>query len=266
MNPSQQSAAGAFYFTGLQTFAIDKPYEQTMNVTPATGVPAAVETNFSFDESGFFAQDDWKATRRLTLTLGIRHDYFGDPSERRSLLSSITLGPGSTFDQQFASATVGHVSHLFHAPLNNFSPRVGLAYDPFGDGKSTIRAGFSLAYEPIHARTVLGGSSNPPNAIQAVIWPADGYGTTIDYAIPVPVNPEFKTTFNAQGGVVSLLASHQSASPVAHRSKAQDPIQREPVPECSARDCPGLDSGTWICRNHRRRPRETRRCQSLHRR
>ena len=203
MNPSQQSAAGAFYFTGLQTFAIDKPYEQTMNVTPATGVPAAVETNFSFDESGFFAQDDWKATRRLTLTLGIRHDYFGDPSERRSLLSSITLGPGSTFDQQFASATVGHVSHLFHAPLNNFSPRVGLAYDPFGDGKSTIRAGFSLAYEPIHARTVLGGSSNPPNAIQAVIWPADGYGTTIDYAIPVPVNPEFKTTFNAQGGVVS---------------------------------------------------------------
>jgi hypothetical protein len=78
-----------------------------------------------------------------------------------------------------------------------------LAYDPFGDGKSTIRAGFSLAYEPIHGHTVMGGTANPPYAIKGVIWPANGYGTTIDYGIPVPFSPEFKTTLNAQGGVVA---------------------------------------------------------------
>lgn len=198
-----QPAAGSFYFSGLNTFAVDQPYEQTLIVTPATGQPAETERDFTFYETGLFVQDDWKVNHHLSLTLGVRHDYFGDPSERHNLLSSITFGPGSTFDEQFASATVGAVSHLFHASLKNFSPRVGFAYDPFGNGKSTIRGGFSLAYEPVHGHTVLGGTSNPPYAIQGVIWPANGYGTTIDYGIPVPFNPEFQATLNAQGGVVA---------------------------------------------------------------
>ncbi|MGA2674882.1 MAG: TonB-dependent receptor [Terracidiphilus sp.] len=198
-----QPSAGSFYFNGLSTFAADQPYEQTLIVTPATGEPAEQERDFSFYEYGIFAQDDWKVTHRLTLTLGVRNDYFGDPSERRGELTSILFGTGSTVDEQLANATVGHVGHLFHGSPLNFSPRVGLAYDPFGDGKSTIRAGFSLAYEPIHGHTVMGGTANPPYAIQGVIWPANGYGTAIDYGIPVPFNPEFKTTLNAQGGVVA---------------------------------------------------------------
>jgi hypothetical protein len=198
-----QPAAGAYYFSGLSTFATDTPYEQTLIVNPSTGLPAEQERDFSFIEYGLFAQDDWKVTSRLTLTLGARNDYFGDPSERRGELTSITFGSGSTFNEQLANATVGQVRHLFHASRGNFSPRLGLAYDPFGDGKSTIRAGFSLAYEPVHGHTVLGGTANPPYAIQGVIYPANGYGTTIDYGIPVPFNPEFKAALNAQGGVVA---------------------------------------------------------------
>jgi len=198
-----QPNAGSFYFNGLSTFAADKPYEQTLTVTPATGEPAEQERDFSFFEYGIFAQDDWKVTHRLTLTLGVRNDYFGDPSERRGELTSIIFGTGSTLNEQLANATVGQVGHLFHGSPFNFSPRVGLTYDPFGDGKSTIRAGYSLAYEPIHGHTVMGGTANPPYAIQGVIWPANGYGTTINYGIPVPFNPEFKATLNAQGGVVA---------------------------------------------------------------
>jgi len=198
-----QPAAGAFYFSGLSTFATDTPYEQTLIVNPSTGNPAEQERDFSFIEYGLFAQDDWKVTSRLTLTLGVRNDYFGDPSERRGELTSIIFGTGSTFDQQLADATVGHVGHLFHASPRNFSPRIGVAYDPFGDGKSSIRAGYSLAYEPVHGHTVMGGTANPPYAIQGVIYPANGYGTTIDYGIPVPFNPEFQATLNAQGGVVA---------------------------------------------------------------
>jgi len=198
-----QPSPGSFYFNGLSTFAADQPYEQTLIANPATGNPSEQERDFTFYESGLFVQDDWKVTHRLTLTLGARNDYFGDPSERRGELTSIIFGPGSTFNEQFASATVGQVKHLFHASPLNFSPRVGFAYDPFGDGKSTIRAGYSLAYEPIHGHTVMGGTSNSPYAIQGVIWPANGYGTSIKYGIPVPYNPEFKATLNAQGGVVA---------------------------------------------------------------
>jgi hypothetical protein len=198
-----QPSVGSFYFNGLSTFAADQPYEQTMIVTPATGEPASQERDFTFYESGLFVQDDWRVTHHLTLTLGVRNDYFGDPSERRGELTSIIFGSGSTWNEQFANASVGQVKHLFHPSPRNFSPRIGLAYDPFGDGKSAIRAGYSLAYEPIHGHTVMGGTSNPPYAISGVIWPANGYGKTIDYAIPVPFNPEFKTTLNAQGGVVA---------------------------------------------------------------
>jgi hypothetical protein len=198
-----QPQAGEFDFSGLNTFATDNPYVQTLVVTPSTGKPAEQERDYSIHEGALFIQDDWKVTHRLTLTLGGRDDYFGDPSERRGEITSIILGSGSTWDEQFANAAVGHVGHLFHPSARNFSPRVGLAYDPLGDGKSTIRAGYSLAYEPIHGHTALGGTSNPPYAISAVLWPANGYGTTIDYGIPVPFNPEFKTTLNAQGGVVA---------------------------------------------------------------
>jgi hypothetical protein len=198
-----QPSVGSFYFNGLSTFAADQPYEQTLIANPATGKPSEQERDFTFYESALFAQDDWKVTHRLTLTLGVRNDYFGDPSERRGELTSITLGTGETWDEQFANASVGPVKHLFHPSPRNFSPRIGLAYDPFGDGKSSIRAGFSLAYEPIHGHTVMGGTSNPPYAISGVIWPANGYGTTINYGIPVPFNPQFEATLNAQGGVVA---------------------------------------------------------------
>jgi hypothetical protein len=195
--------AGSFSFNSLLAFANDSPYYQSLVVNPATGYPTAVQHDYTSHEAGLFLQDDWKVNARLTINSGIRWDFFGGPSERYGKLSSITFGPGTTFDEQLASASVGQVSSLFHAQRDNLSPRVGLAYDPFGDGKSSIRAGFSLSYQPIHGLTLLSGTGNPPFAVTAILQPNAGYGTSILYGIPVPYNPEFKTTLNAQGGIVS---------------------------------------------------------------
>jgi len=95
------------------------------------------------------------------------------------------------------------VSRLYTPQRLNLSPRIGLAYDPFGDGKSSIRAGYSIAYQPLHGYTSFGASADPPDLIQAILQPNEGIGTNILYGIPVPFNPEFQTTLNAQGGVVS---------------------------------------------------------------
>lgn len=196
---------GSFSFRTPLDFAQDNPFTQTLTVNPLTGIPTGVPRYFTLYETGLFIQDDWKVNSRLTLNLGLRHDYFGAASEKSGLLSSLILGPGDTYRQQLANGSIGRVKRLYSPQRLNFSPRVGLAYDPFGDGKTSIRAGFSLAYQPNHGLSIAGPRPQPPDAISGVLSPAQGIGTNILYGIPVPLNPaQFARGLNAQGGVPGL--------------------------------------------------------------
>lgn len=170
-------------------------------MNPNTGAPTNFPRYFHLREHGLFLQDDWKVTRRFTANLGVRHDYFGTVSEEHGLLSSIILGSGNTFDQQLASGAIGRVSRLYHPQKFNFSPRIGFAYDPFGDGKTSIRSGFGLAFQPHHGQSIAGARALAPDAAQVFIIPSQGLGNQIDYRIPVPFNPSFALGFNSAGGV-----------------------------------------------------------------
>jgi len=197
------SALDDYYFNDVFDFAADNPYAQYVVVNPVTGLTAGLDHYYSFLESAFFLQDDWKATRRLTLNLGIRNDSFGTPSERNGHLSSIIWGQGNTFRERLANASVGHVSQLYRPERINLAPRIGLAYDPFGNGKTSIRAGYSIAYQPPNGYFVDGAFANPPDTAQLYVQPNVGIGSSILYGVPPPPNPTFKTTLNAQGGIVS---------------------------------------------------------------
>jgi hypothetical protein len=197
------SALDDFYFNGVFDFAADNPYAQYVVVNPVTGTPAGLDHYYSFLESALFLQDDWKATHRLTLNFGIRNDSFGTPSERYGHLSSIIWGPGSDFRERLANASVAHVSQLYEPERVNLAPRIGLAYDPFGNGKTSVRAGYSIAYQPPNGYFVDGAFANPPDTAQLYVQPNVGIGSSILYGIPAPANPTFKTTLNAQGGIVS---------------------------------------------------------------
>jgi hypothetical protein len=197
--------SGSFLFRTALDFAQDNPFSQTLTVNPYTGIPTGFPRYFTVYESGLFFQDDWKLNSRLTLNLGLRHDYFGAASEKHGLLSSFIPGPGDTFAEQLATGAVGRVKRLYTPEKLNFSPRVGLAYDPFGDGKTSIRAGGSLAFQPHHGQSIAGARALPPDAIQGVLSPAQGIGTQILYGIPVPLNPgQFARGLNPQGGVPGL--------------------------------------------------------------
>jgi len=93
---------------------------------------------FAGNQNGiyWFVQDDWKITSRLTLNLGLRYEYNGVPrDDALQNLNSISNLPGVF---QFRTPP---------ADLNNWAPRLGLAYDPFGDGKWAVRAGFGISYD-----------------------------------------------------------------------------------------------------------------------
>jgi len=197
------ASSGTFTFNSIADFAADRPFRQTLTVDPATGEPVGFPRHFAQVETGAFIQDQWTVSRRVSISLGLRHDYFGTVSERDRLLSSIILGPGGTFAEQIANARVGRVDRLYRPERLNFSPRVGLAIDPRADGRTSIRAGFSRAYQPHHGQSISGARALPPDALQGVIQPSSGIGTQILYDIPVPYNPEFARGLTAQGGVIS---------------------------------------------------------------
>lgn len=193
--------AGTFTFNSLLDFVEDRPFRQTLTVNPDTGEPTDFGRYFTQYESGLFVQDDWKISPRLNLNLGVRHDYFGTVAEREGRLSSLVLGPGESFREQIANAGINRVDRLYQPERLNFSPRVGLALDPFGDGTVSIRAGFSMAYQPHHGQSISGARALPPDAVQSVIQPSNQIGTRILYGIPVPFNPEFARGLNEYGGV-----------------------------------------------------------------
>jgi hypothetical protein len=195
--------AGAFTFNSIGDFIADRPFRQTLTVQPDTGLPTNFPRYFTQYETGAFIQDQWTLSRHVSLSLGLRHDYFGTVSERDGRLSSVVLGEGTTFEEQLRHAAIARVDRLYEPQRLNFSPRVGMAWDPSGDGRTSVRTGYSLAYQPHHGQSISGGRALPPDAVQGVIQPSNGIGTAILYDIPVPTNPEFGRGLNAQGGVQS---------------------------------------------------------------
>jgi len=93
---------------------------------------------FRQDLIGFFFQDDFRLTPRLTLNLGARYEVATNPTEVNGKISNL---------RSFNDPVVTVGGDLFKAPKNDIAPRVGFAYDVFGDGKTAIRGGFGIFYE-----------------------------------------------------------------------------------------------------------------------
>ena len=93
-------------------------------------------------ENGFYAQDDWKVNRRLTLNLGLRYDVFTWPEEENNLQANFNPVTGAIV----LPGQSGYSKAMIDTPYHNFGPRLGFAYDLMGDGKSVVRGGFGMFY------------------------------------------------------------------------------------------------------------------------
>jgi hypothetical protein len=105
-----------------------------------------------------FAQDDWKATKNLTLNLGLRAEFLGAWNDGRchigNIESDLTLKGQNPFVYPGCASNLGvaglqgsgNGSTFFNQVSTGLGPRVGLAYDLFGKHTTTVRAGYGIYY------------------------------------------------------------------------------------------------------------------------
>ena len=107
---------------------------------------------------GLYGQDTWKVTPRLTLNLGIRWEPYLPLHRRDGQVAHFDLASflNGTRTNQFTNAPPGVFfpgdpgfpgNTGVHSTWTNFSPRVGLAWDPLGDGRTSVRAAFGMFYD-----------------------------------------------------------------------------------------------------------------------
>jgi hypothetical protein len=92
---------------------------------------------------GAFAQDDFKLTPRLTLNLGVRYEFVTSPTEVNGKTANLASIIGTSNNP--TDLNVG--GKFFETPKGGIAPRIGFAYDVFGDGKTAVRGGFGIFYE-----------------------------------------------------------------------------------------------------------------------
>ncbi|HEY7181507.1 MAG TPA: hypothetical protein VIC84_08805, partial [Blastocatellia bacterium] len=174
---------GQFTFDGRYT---GDPFGDFLLGLPssAQGGSGSVTVYLRGNQYQGYIQDDFKATRRLTINLGLRYEYVSPLSEKYNRWATLDIQNsrvivasegGKTYPlqvpgiaQQLAplpivtSEDAGLDRSLVNKDTNNFAPRVGLAFDLFGAQRTVIRAGYGVYYNVTSFNAVTLMSQNPP--------------------------------------------------------------------------------------------------------
>lgn len=144
-------------------FAHDYPYFQETSIDPRTGAKASAYRHYTYHDYYAFVQDDWKLRPRFTLNLGVRWDRYGAPSEDHGILAQFTNLGCSILDRTcLAGLRVGPTSRMWPTQNHDFAPRIGFAWDIFGNGKMAVRGGYGIYYDRIFDNIWSNGAWNPP--------------------------------------------------------------------------------------------------------
>jgi hypothetical protein len=209
-----------FTFNNLLALVQDNVFQESVGAyNPLTGLAGSVRFGGQEKPFGFFAQDDWKVKPNLSLTLSLRWDDFTNHTPWGNSgfqFSSLSLGSGSTFTDQVASAGVHPVSAVFANSMTNlWSPRIGFSWDPTKTGKWAVRGGIGVYHDWIAmGQSIDQTRNNPPGVLSETFTnvapngqPLGNYFSVAPsgnypWGFVLPTIPAL--TLNAQGGIAGL--------------------------------------------------------------
>jgi hypothetical protein len=198
--------------------------------TSADRAFAPVELNRYRWQYDFFFNDDFKVSNKLTLNLGVRYEYHQPWREKNQLTSMFDVVSGKIVVEDGAldrvsplfprnyvdiveANTLGLPGRTLIRPdRNNFAPRVGLAYRPFGN-RTVFRTGFGLFYDVVPRQPNQGGipfvlneptftnDATNPTVMFPSVFPSTGGSGPSTVGIPAAINPDLKLPYSMQYNV-----------------------------------------------------------------
>lgn len=205
----ENSTRGVYQFDSWDDFAAGRPASYTQQFG---GTVRGHRTWNHF----YFAQDDWRVTRNLTLNLGVRTEVSNGISEVNRISSNLNLdcrdSLGAAGSGPLGCFTLGQPSNRTQT---NWAPRFGFAWSPRGSLKTVVRGGYGIAYDFNFLNPITNQRSLPPFVTTASITGQSNFTGANSYAALVAGTSQIqRDTLAAVGKINAMLLNYGTVSPV----------------------------------------------------
>ncbi len=145
-----------------------------------------IEFDHRYIQTGMFFQDSFKVHRNVTMTLGVRNEFFPRWEEQQNQQTALVPGAQSSFIPNAPAGLLWLSDGQFPYQDNllNIAPRFGIAWDVFGDGRTSVRTSYGVSFDPLTAEMAGGVQALQP------------FGASVDINQPYALSAPFRGRLN----------------------------------------------------------------------